>query len=536
MVHEGWNHLRLQRPLAAWASWQRALRIDPDDRAAREALARLAAADDLPAAARATYRFRPPRGDARRKRWDEAFRGRDMEDLRVASDAFGALADADPADAPARYNQALCLAWLGENASAIGVLDDAVRAGAAENPEAAVEAWSLAEILRQGAGAEHLADDLSHTLTLEWLADEGDPVAWLSSFAELRPLSVPIDPISGRPAFPETRAFEWLDRPIPAPAAGLTANDLPRVRASVIAAPGSLRFSSPDRIAIEGVERDLRASLGDRDLPFDRRSTPLPLSLMDAAVWLFRLPEGLDEPTRHRLTRESVERYFEDRWIDVPHQALGDLDEIRSPSASPKQASLVGAEGSWYAGDRVVARIKLSAVVRVREQLAARPRASVLYCGYPFDRLRRRLGLDPVDPSTIDPTDVSCMGIAELDRLDPTALDDATLIEAYRSAGAWGDIVTTGRLAFALAERDPSTLTRPDLGWWLAVGSPYHHSYDEISTLIDRAIALDAEANGGRDRARLESLRDAVSRIFDSRPSKDGPRGVPAHTADEDSP
>ena len=28
IIHEGWDHLRSRRPLAAWASWQRALRLD----------------------------------------------------------------------------------------------------------------------------------------------------------------------------------------------------------------------------------------------------------------------------------------------------------------------------------------------------------------------------------------------------------------------------------------------------------------------------------------------------------------------------
>ena len=38
LVHEGWDHLRSQRPLAAWASWQRALRVEPDSTAAPQAL------------------------------------------------------------------------------------------------------------------------------------------------------------------------------------------------------------------------------------------------------------------------------------------------------------------------------------------------------------------------------------------------------------------------------------------------------------------------------------------------------------------
>ena len=58
LIHEGWNHLKSQRPLAAWGSWQRVLRADPDSVAARQALAALESASDLPLAARTAYRFR----------------------------------------------------------------------------------------------------------------------------------------------------------------------------------------------------------------------------------------------------------------------------------------------------------------------------------------------------------------------------------------------------------------------------------------------------------------------------------------------
>ena len=52
LIHEGWDHLRSQRPLAAWASWQRALRIEPHSAAALRALSTLESAKDLPLAAR----------------------------------------------------------------------------------------------------------------------------------------------------------------------------------------------------------------------------------------------------------------------------------------------------------------------------------------------------------------------------------------------------------------------------------------------------------------------------------------------------
>ena len=151
LVHEGWDHLKHARPLAAWASWRRALRVEPEREAATHALHVLANAGDLPEAARTESKFLPPAGEARRAEWDAAFRGRDLEDLAVAAQAFGELADDH-----ARYNQGLCLAWLGRNAQAIDAFDRAVPGLAGVDFEVAVRAWTLCEVLRQGGGGSAL--------------------------------------------------------------------------------------------------------------------------------------------------------------------------------------------------------------------------------------------------------------------------------------------------------------------------------------------------------------------------------------------
>ena len=173
LVHQGWSHLQRQRPQAAWAAWQRALRRVPEFPAATQALETLEAALELPAAARAGYRFQPPEGAACRARWNERFAGRAPDDLDDAVAAFASLAAADPADAAAAYNEGLCLAWLGRNREAIGALDRAVRLLASTGFDRAVEAWALAEVLRQGGDAEPLADDLSYA----WVIEPADPDA-----------------------------------------------------------------------------------------------------------------------------------------------------------------------------------------------------------------------------------------------------------------------------------------------------------------------------------------------------------------------
>ena len=88
-----------------------------------------------------------------------------------------------------------------------------------------------------------------------------------------------------------------------------------------------------------------------------------------------------------------------------------------------------------------------TAVVRVREQLGNRPSRArlLLYQGYPFDRLRRRLGLELVYPNAVDLEDLSCASGEELDRLDPATIDDNRLAEAFASAAGLRDDARTAR-------------------------------------------------------------------------------------------
>jgi tetratricopeptide (TPR) repeat protein len=444
LVHQGWDHLRRQRPLAAWASWQQALRLSPGNPAAQQALDLLASADDLPAAARAEYRFRPPLGDDRRARWDHRLRGGGLDDLDEAASAFSELAKADPTDSAARYNEALCLAWRGANRDAIGALEHVVTLDAASAFESAVAAWALAEVLRHGAGAEDLADDMDQAITLprdggRWGAES------LAAPDCLRALAISTGP-AGAP-LAGTRVYEWLDRPMPAASELLTSAELPTVVATVVETDDSLRLSTPRPGGLAMIATALsRLPDAPADLP-DAELTPLPHRLLDAAVWTFRLPTGLDDSTRSRLSREAVEDYYENRWIHVPRLGLGSGDDALSPLKSSRLAE---------AGD-LVARAKLAAVVAVREQLGARRRTAGLYAGYPFDRLRRRLGLEPSDPSSVEPNDFSCMGLAELGRLDPSGLDANARHEAYRSAAALGDAGLTARMKTWLADEPGET-------------------------------------------------------------------------------
>ncbi len=81
------------------------------------------------------------------------FKKRQLDDLYDAAEVFEALANHDPTDDSAWYNHAVCLAWMGENLESIAALDHVVQLRADDRFEHAVEAWVLAEVLRQGGGA-----------------------------------------------------------------------------------------------------------------------------------------------------------------------------------------------------------------------------------------------------------------------------------------------------------------------------------------------------------------------------------------------
>src|SRR5262249_15079196 len=154
--------------------------------------------------------------------------------------------------------------------------------------------------------------------------------------------------------------------------------------------PGTVRLSSPDAAMLDQVCGQLTTAFGDGMRPLRREAIPLPLPLLDAALWNFRLPPGLDEDVEQRLRRAAGEHYYEDVWIHDPRRSVDGM--------TPRDASRAAREGN------AILRAQLAAVVRFREQLGERPWTANLYQGYPFDRLRRRLDLGPTDPESVDPS------------------------------------------------------------------------------------------------------------------------------------
>ena len=479
LVREAWEHMKRHRPIAAMASWRAAIRVSPGDPAAQQALDILLKSTDLPEVARVEPKLLATQDDARRSALEARIgRIRPAEmSLETLGQAYADLADADPVDGRARFNEGLCLAWQGRNVEAISAIDRAMKGLVAGDFEVATRAWTLTEILRQGGGAEDLADDLNHILVIRWTPGD-DPAAFLDD----RP-----DVLTTRdPAIPG--AFhEWLDGPT---------GGVRRVRAHALRTADSLRLHGLDPVALEGALEEIARIAGGRIAGVYRESKPLPLTLLDQAIWAsVRLPIGVDADSAARMHREVVERYYEGPWLRRPRLGLDGRSPIEAGQAAVD-------------GDKV-AMAKLSAVVRVREQLGARPSTAHLYQGYPFDRLRRRLGLPPTDPDAVDPADPTCMAPRDLDGLDVANLTDFALADAYESAATLGDDSRAARFASALADRGGEAMGRLDASGLFAVLVRDALAIDDVDRAlghVDRAQAIDPASRRTYETWRAELL------------------------------
>jgi hypothetical protein len=285
---------------------------------------------------------------------------------------------------------------------------------------------------------------------------------------------------------------------MPSASENLELAHVPRLLATVIQTPRSLRLAGPDLAALSEAQEKLLASLADSDRPFRREARPLPLSLADAAVWTIRFPPGLDPDSRQRLSRAAVEHFFDNVWIHIPRKGL---DGLR-----PLEAGCVAATGD------PVLRAKLEAVVTFREQLGSRTTTGALYGGYPFDRLRRRLGLEPHSPDTVDAADLTCASAAELDKLDPAALDVHRLAEAFESATGLRDDTRAARFAAELTSRGPDAVATSHVNLEPLCATRIRDALarrDPTGALacLDQTAALDRAANGGRLERTLATWR-----------------------------
>jgi tetratricopeptide (TPR) repeat protein len=424
--------MRLNRPVAARAALQIALRLDPSPEEYRKALEAVFGPESaLPLAARREYKFKAAAATApseQRSAWTRALQTAATGKLTDARGGFERLTADRPDDAPAWYNLGLTRTWLGDNAAALDALDRYV---ALEPDEAeAASAWALGEVLRCGAGMEDVADYVEHSALFQVRSPDQLVRALQGLSAEQRFVRTPSPQ-------EEPVLLGMILELVQALTAELQARQSPRLGAFVMIVGDLLRLWGLDQGAVMRAQQELRQRCGTALSEPEERREPARFNEILSEAGVF--PVGVtDEAEVRRRVEEGMQRYFEDTWIHRP---------LRSLSGVPP----VDAAGHG------TLRKKLRGVVQFLQECAeasAQP--------YDFDRLHRKLGL--VAPAAAAPAagpDVSAMGAAELAALAPDSLPDEQLEQAYQASLRLDARDLAARFGKALVARPPRP-ERPD--------------------------------------------------------------------------
>ncbi len=431
--------LKLNRPVAARAALQLAIRFAPTTEEYRSGLAQIF--DDnatLPPSARKEYQYRglpKEAAAARRVSWERALGAAATGKLADASRAFAQLVQEDEADAAALFNLALTRAWEGNNAAALEALDRYINL---ETDQArAVEAGALAEVLRCGQGLEDQADHVTHFAVLAL----NDLQSFMKTLADMgqegRLVGAQVDK--------EQNLFNCLvlDK-VQALTPELEARAAPRLGAFLMMAGPMVRLWHLDRQALERSVQEIRARTGQ---PMAAAAPTTisrgPTSFTDiTSEWLV-FPRTSSEEEGRKQVAEGCARFLEETWIHRPLLSLNRVPPVDAAGHANLRKKLLG----------TIQFLQESAT------LAGMP--------YDFDRLRKKLGLLPggPPPATVASADIAALGAAELAGLVPESLSDEQAEQAYQAALKLDARDLAGQFAKNLISRPP-TADRPDRFPW----------------------------------------------------------------------
>lgn len=476
------------RPLAAWAAWSSALKLDPDHEAAKEALQTYIQANGLlPNRARTGLELKAADEftlfqEGVGERWEQAAedgRRLHLDDLVVA---FEDLAAQSPDDGAAWYNLALALAWSGENLRALDALRRYVELE--PNLDDAADAWDLAEVLRLGVGAESESDCLLHVATYRILDPQGVVEALKSS--KRATVAVGAD---------EQASVHWMDKDVE-PAAGVSVPILggpPRQIAQLRIIGPFLEVVATSREDYDAASRQLEAVAGgaiQREETEVRAAEP---HLLDVEPLQYYWGPDAPEAERQRRELEAVRAYFEEKWPRRPLRALGGLPPLDAAQGSTGKKMLEG-------------------VLRFRERLFQRRGVS-----YNFDRLRNKLGLpisgaglvdegDGSKPS--DAVDLAAYSAPQLAALDPGGLSDDQLASAYRASLHLDAPQTASHFAMEIVERDSiaQSIDVTSVFRRLIQDRLQSRKTDGLDELIQKARRYGAKHYGSRDAPEFDLL------------------------------
>jgi tetratricopeptide (TPR) repeat protein len=422
--------LKLNRPVAARAALQVALRHQPSMENVQQALDEVFGPKaQFPESACREYSFLALPADTpadRRAAWKRALQTAGSGKLADARQAFEELTGSDPDSAAAWYNLGLSRAWLGDNSAAIEALDRYVALETDESKAAA--AWCLAGVLRQGIGMEDQSDYVSHAAS-----------------AQIRNIQQFVSVLEGLQR--EKRFFPTASRPEEGLITGLILEKVqaltperqtelsPHVGAYVMILADFLELWHTDADAVVKVQEEVRqrAGLALGDPHWQQRAAAFTQLLTEGTV----VPLGAtsEEDAKRRYT-EALTQYLEEQWIHRPLKALSGTPPIDAAGHGTLRRKVLG-------------------VVQLLEECA---RLSDMT--YDFDRLRRKLGLLGA-PAVAAALAISDMGAPELAALAVEQLADADLEQAYQAALRLDARELAGHFARALVGRPPRP-ERPD--------------------------------------------------------------------------
>ncbi len=467
--------LRMNRPVAARAALQMALRCEPNDPEQAESFEGLFGKDSrLPEAARREYVFlSPPAGAAgRRGAWDRALAVAGTPRLSDAQKAFEQLTTEDPEDAAAWYNLGLVQAWLGNNRPAVEALEQYVAREADENRAAA--AWTLAEVVLCGQGLEDQADYVESSYLFQ-MRDPQRVVQFLGQWEqERRLIGVQVREEEG------VLLGLVLDK-VQALTPELAASQLPGLGAHLMIVGTHLRLSNASAAGVDRVRQELQERVGGALSEPRAAREPVPFHEVLAEAMVFPVGITQEEEARRRVS-EHIARYYEETWIHKPLKALN-------------QTPPVDAAG------HATLRKKLRGVIQFIQDCA-----SPANFPYDFDRLRRKLGLAAGGPAPPEAAaapagpDIGAMSAAELAGLAPDSLNDEQAEQAYQAALKLDARDLAGAFARSLVSR-PANPQRGDRYPWyghLVQMALAEGNTDRALEYLNQGEKADQEQNEGR--------------------------------------
>jgi tetratricopeptide (TPR) repeat protein len=474
--------LRLNRPVAARAAFQIALRHRPADEGLRQTFTQIFGdQSQLPAAARREYTFmQPSRSESWKQALDRAATGK-MTDARAA---FDRLSQEEPDNAAAWYNLGLVKAWLGDNAGALEALDRHV---ALEPDEArAVSAWTLTAVLRCGQGMDDQADYLEHSALFQILNPQ--PVlAFLQQWeGDGRLVGVKINQETG---VVTGVVLETLPPLTPE----LAATRTPGLGAYLLVIADRLRLWHTNLETLTPIREELRQKLGQAisEPQLDHGVAGFHEILTEALAFPIRVSDPAEAQER---VNKHMQRFLEDIWLHRPLRSLNQVPPIDG------------------AGHSALRRKVLGAIQFLEDCAAPNPTFK-----YDFNRLRRKLGLT-TDGAGIaqrgesPALDIVALAAPELAALKADQLADNQLAEAYQAAVKLDARELAARFAQTLVAR-PHQPGQPERYLW------YSHLIQTAVSEGDTQAALDwinegekadCEQNEGKRRNDYELRRAQI--------------------------